>query len=83
MNKGNRYAKQKMWALAAVHFRKAAYQMAELIEPQLSLAVAYNNLKMYDKMAISLAKAKELSPNDPRVQKLTTLMNQKLRQGRT
>ncbi len=73
MEKGRKYAKRKMWGLAALHFRRAAYQMENILEPQLALAIAYNNLKMYDRMAVPLKRAHKISPNEPGVQKLMAI----------
>lgn len=73
LEKGNLYAKQKMWALAALHFRAAASRLLDRLESQLSLAVAYNNLKMYERMIEPLKRAQRINPTDPRVKKLLAL----------
>jgi len=74
LERGRRYAERKMWAKAAIHFRQAAYQMSESVEPQLSLAVAYINLKFYNLAAEPLAKARMLDPYNPKIDKLETLL---------
>ena len=37
---GHNYAKRKMWALAALHFRQAASMMTNNLDPHLALTVA-------------------------------------------
>lgn len=79
LERGRRYADRKMWAKAAMHFRRASYQMAESVEPQLALAVAFINLKMYNQAAEPLLKAKTLEPLNPKVERLEALLAQKRR----
>lgn len=68
--RGHFYAKRKMWAMAAIHFRRATYQMSENINCHLALITTYLNLKMYDKIDEPLAKARSLNPDDPMLKKL-------------
>lgn len=77
MEQGHLHAKKNMWALAALHFRQASHRLADKLDPQLFLAVAYNNLKMYDRMAAPLQRAQLLDATDPRVKKLGALIEQR------
>ena len=76
MVKGQQHAKKKMWALAAFHFRQAGRRLGDKVEPQLSLAVAYNNLKLSDYMAEPVRRAQEIKPTDPRVKQLVRMLQQ-------
>ena len=77
LKKGNDYAKKNMWALAALHFRQAGYRLADQVDPQVSLAVAYNNLKLYDFMVKPVKQAHSINPGDPRVKKLVSFIKQR------
>jgi tetratricopeptide (TPR) repeat protein len=75
---GQRYAKHGMWALAAIHLRRAAAKMPHEIAPALMLTAVYLNLKRYDLAEKSLAQARSLDPADPQVEKLAaTLMERR------
>jgi tetratricopeptide (TPR) repeat protein len=74
MKRGKFFARKKMWALAAIHFQHAAYRLNKNIEPRLSLAVAYINLKKFDHAAESLAIAQTINPADYRLAKLEALV---------
>jgi hypothetical protein len=75
LKRGSRYADRKMWAKAAIHFRQATYKLYENLEAHLSLAVAYINLKLYDQAEKPLARARELSSDSFRVEKLQALLD--------
>ena len=77
MTQGKLYAKQKMWALAVVHFRRASYQLPKSIEPLVSLAVAYINLNQFDYATEVLERAATLKPSDARISKLKAVMSEK------
>jgi hypothetical protein len=68
--RGNKYSQRKMWAMAAIHFRRASSQMPTEITGHLALALAYLNLKKYSKAQEALAEAKILNPTDPAVIRL-------------
>jgi hypothetical protein len=72
---GRRYARRKMWAMAAIHLRRAVSWLPGRIDCRLELAVAYIHLKRYDLAAKALAEARRISPDDPQVEKLTTLLD--------
>ena len=74
--RGDFYAKRKMWALAAIHLRVAAGKMRSQLDCYTALAVAYIRLKRYDRAARTLAQASRISPNNPRVEQLTDLLDQ-------
>jgi tetratricopeptide (TPR) repeat protein len=71
---GQRYAKHGMWALAAIHLRRAAAKMPHEIAPALMLTAVYLNLKRYDLAEKSLAQARSLDPADPQVEKLAATL---------
>jgi tetratricopeptide (TPR) repeat protein len=75
LNSGYRYAKREMWATAAIHLRRATGHMPHQIDPHLALATAYLNLKRYDLAANALDEARRIEPNDPQVERLTTILS--------
>jgi len=77
MERGRRYAEQGLWAKAAVHFRRAAYQMPENADTHLSLVVAYINLDMYDMALEPLEKARELDRLNPKINELAVLLEKR------
>jgi tetratricopeptide (TPR) repeat protein len=72
---GRRYMRRKMWAVAALHLRWAVAWLPDWIDGHLELAVAYIHLKRYDLAAKALAEARRISPDGPRVEELTALLN--------
>ncbi len=76
MGKGNYYFKRKMWAMAVVHYRQAAYRMSNNIKPQLGLIECYLKLNLYDKIDEPLAKAKSINKNDPTLKELIQIIEQ-------
>jgi tetratricopeptide (TPR) repeat protein len=75
LSSGYRYAKQEMWAMAAIHLRRATSYMPHQIDPHLALATAYLNLKRYDLAASALDEARHIAPADLQVERLTTILN--------
>lgn len=74
--RGRAYAQQKAWGLAALHLRHA--QMIEKrLESYLMLAVAYINLACFDLAASTLKDARRLSPENPQIDELMTLLAEK------
>jgi tetratricopeptide (TPR) repeat protein len=80
MERGRRYADEGLWAKAAVHFRRAAYQLSENVDAHLSLAVAYINLNMYDMALEPLEKARELDRLNPKIDELAAILEAKRNQ---
>jgi tetratricopeptide (TPR) repeat protein len=74
LSSGQRYAKRSMWAMAAIHLRRAVAKMPHEIAPALMLTAVYLNLKRYDLAEKSLAQAQSLDPADPQVEKLTATL---------
>jgi tetratricopeptide (TPR) repeat protein len=74
LNSGQRYARRNMWALAAIHLRRAVGLMPHQIEGHLALAVAYLNLKRDELAASALAEARRISPGDPQVEHLASVL---------
>jgi hypothetical protein len=75
LNSAHRYAKRGMWAMAAIHLRRATGEMPHQIDPYLGLVVAHLNLRRYDLAASDLEDARRISPNDPQVEHLSALFN--------
>jgi tetratricopeptide (TPR) repeat protein len=71
---GQRYAKHGMWAMAAIHLRRAAARMSHDIAPLLMLTAVYLNLKRYDLAEKTLAQARSLDPADPQVERLAAML---------
>jgi tetratricopeptide (TPR) repeat protein len=74
--RGNFYTQRKMWAMAAIHLRRAAGLMPFDPDPRLALAGAYLRLKRFDRVAEILAHVERLAPGDPRIGKLRALLDE-------
>ena len=72
---GNLYARQKMWAMAVIHLRRAVSLIPGRLDSRLALTVAYANLKRYDLALRELAEADRTSPGNPRVAELRGLVD--------
>jgi tetratricopeptide (TPR) repeat protein len=77
LNSGQRYARRNMWALAAIHLRRAVTQIPHeyALDCHLALSTAYLNLKRYELAASALEEAKRINPDDPRVERLTAVLS--------
>jgi len=75
MIRGDFYAKRKMWAMAAIHLRRAVGSMPHDPDSHVALAVAYLRLKRYDLAARTLEQARRIVPGDPKVDKLQALLD--------
>jgi tetratricopeptide (TPR) repeat protein len=71
---GQRYAQHSMWAMAAIHLRRAVAKMPYDIAPVLMLTAVYMNLKRYDLAEKSLAQARSMDPADPQIEKLAAML---------
>jgi len=74
--RGRAYARQRAWALAALHLRQA-WMLEQNLETCLPLAIAYLNLERLDLATIALEDARRLASTDPRVVELATLLTKK------
>ncbi len=72
--RGRAYARKKMWALAAVHFRRATAGAPTILTYHLALASAYVGLKRYDRAESALREAQRLEPDNPKVLELFELI---------
>jgi tetratricopeptide (TPR) repeat protein len=77
LDSGRRYARQNMWAMAVIHFRKAAVLSPYQIEPHLALSAAYLKLKRHALAASALEEARRIAPDHPQVQQLTALLKER------
>jgi tetratricopeptide (TPR) repeat protein len=71
---GQRYAKRGMWAMAAIHLRRAAARMSNDIAPVLMLTAVYMNLKRYDLAEKALAQARSMDPASPQIERLAAML---------
>ena len=74
--RGKLYAQQKMWAMAAIHFRKAIAMHPNDFDAYVALAVTYIRLGKYDYAEHQLNEAHQLAPHSSRVQQLRDLLNE-------
>jgi tetratricopeptide (TPR) repeat protein len=73
--RGHEYASRKMWALAAIHMRRAVGSTPDRMDGRIALTLTYLRLKRYDLATQALAEAKRISPDDPHVKELQTLLD--------
>ena len=76
--RGREYARKKMWALAAIHFRRAAGNAPGNVAYHLALVAAYLQLNHLERAEYTLREAKRLEPENPRVRELSDLIARKL-----
>lgn len=72
--RGRAYARKKMWAKAAVHFRRASGGAPNVIAYHLALATAYARLKRYERAQAVLREAQRLAPDSAGVRELAELI---------
>ena len=72
--RGREYARQKMWALAAVHFQRATGSAPGNIAYHLALARAYVHLNRLERARSVLRGAERLEPENAQVRELTDLV---------
>lgn len=75
MVRGDFYAQHKMWAMAAIHLRRAVAFSPDDPDCQMALAGAYLRLKRYDHVARILEHVRGIIPGDPQVEKLQALLD--------
>lgn len=75
---GRAYARQKLWALAALHLHHALL-LKETLEAYLVLAVAYMNLARFELAEKVLNSARRMDPGNPRINELLALLADKRR----
>jgi len=73
--RGHDYVERKMWGLAALHMRRAIGFMPHRMDGRPSLVLTYLKLKRYDRAARTLEEARQVSPDDPRLEELQTLLD--------
>jgi hypothetical protein len=74
--RGDFYAKQKMWGMAALHLQRAISWMPQDISSRAALTAAYLRLKRYGQAARLLAEIRSMAPGDPRTDKLQALLDE-------
>jgi len=70
------YANRQMWALAVVHYQRAAGIMAGQIEPHLGLAVSLAKVKHHDRAAAALAEARRIAPDNPHIAEVEAMLRE-------
>ncbi len=74
--RGQVYARKKMWALAAVHFRRAVGSAPGYASYHVALATAYIKLKRYRQALSAAREAKRIAPGDSKVDQLNRLLEE-------
>jgi tetratricopeptide (TPR) repeat protein len=72
--RGREYARKKMWAAAAVHFRRATAGSPTNVAYHLALVTAYAKLNRYERARSVLRDAQRLAPDNPDVRELGDLI---------
>jgi tetratricopeptide (TPR) repeat protein len=68
------YAREHMWALAIIHYQRAAGAMVNHAEPLLALALCYIQVRRYDRAASTLAEAARIDPANPGVADVAAML---------
>jgi len=76
--RGRECARKEMWALAAIHFRRAAASAPGTLVYHMALAAAYVGLNRYERAEYALREAKRLEPENSQVRELSDLIARKL-----
>jgi Flp pilus assembly protein TadD len=76
MVRGDFYARRNMWAMTAIHLRRAAAFLPNDPSCQITLAAAYVRLRRTDRAAQILEQVRGIVPNDPRVAQLQALLDE-------
>lgn len=71
---GEEYARQRMWAMAALHMRQAAALLPTGIGSRLALALACMHMRRYDMAELALEEARQIQADHPKVQELAALL---------
>ena len=72
--RGRECVGKKMWALAAIHFRRAVAGAPNTLVYHMALATAYVGLNRYERAESALRPAQKLEPENPKVQELAELI---------
>ena len=72
--RGREYARKKMWAAAAVHFRRATAGAPSNVAYHLALVTAYAKLNRYERARSALRDAQRLAPDNPDVREMADLL---------
>jgi tetratricopeptide (TPR) repeat protein len=77
------YARKGMWALAALHLQRAEFKLPHhmKLDCLLNMATAYTSLEWYDQAHHYLQEARQIDPEDPRIEELATLLESMDRHG--
>lgn len=68
------YVKRKMWAMAALHMRRAVFEMPDRVEAWAALILMYVELKRYDLAAPALEEGLSKHPGSPELLELQELI---------
>ncbi|HNT75812.1 MAG TPA: hypothetical protein PKH77_12425 [Anaerolineae bacterium] len=75
---GRRYAARHLWALAALHFRRAAAMLPYQIDGHVALALACIHLKEYELARYALEEVRRINPQAQQLAELLALLDQKV-----
>jgi len=75
LTRGEAFARRKMWALAALHLRRASAWTPDKIGSRLALAVACIRLKRYDLAQLALDEARRISPDNPSIAEIQAVVD--------
>lgn len=75
--RGRLYAAQKMWARAALHYRRAAAMLPYQTDGHIAAATACIKLKNYELATYILQEAQRINPEDAQMQELLALLRDK------
>lgn len=72
--RGRQYMSNKMWALAALHFRRAAGLLPYQTDGYTALAIACSRLKDYELAYYALKEAQRVEPDNAKIAEMLTLL---------
>jgi len=75
--RGRLYASHNMWALAALHFRRASVLMTYQTDGYIALAIACAHLKEYDLARYALEEAQRINPEDKQIAEVLASLEKK------
>ncbi|MBN2007374.1 MAG: hypothetical protein JXA21_28765 [Anaerolineae bacterium] len=73
--RGQTYAKNQMWALAAIHLRRAAAMLIYQADVQVALALACIHIREYKLAEIALQEAQRINPHEKQIAEVLALLH--------
>jgi hypothetical protein len=75
LSRGDYYARRGLWALAAIHLRRAIGKLPDRIDARLALATTYVNLRRFGLARKTLADAGRMSPDNRDVERMVQFLD--------